>query len=63
VTLRILDDRQFAVGRALESLGDAIMLLEWRYEREADGSIARLERLREELRLAQTLLESDGRLH
>jgi len=63
LTLRIPDDRQFALGRALESLGDAIMLLEWRYEREADGSIARLERLREELQLAQMLLESNGRLH
>jgi hypothetical protein len=63
VTLSVPDDRRFQLGRALESLGDAIMLLEWRYEREADGSIARLERLREELQLAQALLESDGRLH
>ena len=57
------DDRQFQLTRALESLADAIMLLEWRYDREAASTIARLERLREELRVAQTLLESGDTLH
>jgi hypothetical protein len=57
------DDRQFQLARALESLGDAIMLLEWRYDREAAPTIARLERLREELQLAKTLLESSDTLH
>ena len=57
------DDRRFHLTRALESLGDAIMLLEWRYEREAASTIARLERLREELRVAQALLESGDTLH
>ena len=56
-----------AMGRplieTLESLGDAIMLLEWRYDGEAASSVARLVRLRDELELAQTLLESGDRLH
>ena len=63
MTLPVPDDRRFQLARALEALGDAIMLLEWRYEREAAGSIARLERLRDELELARLLLESDDRLH
>jgi len=63
MTLAVPDDRRFHLARALESLGDAIMLLEWRYEGEAAGSVARLERLRDELELAQTLLESGDRLH
>lgn len=57
------DDRRFELDRALESLRDAIMLLEWRYDREAAGTIARLERLRDELQLAQTLLGSSDTLH
>lgn len=57
------DDRRFELARALESLADAIILLEWRYDREAAGTIARLERLREELQLAQMLLGSSDTLH
>jgi hypothetical protein len=63
VRFSVPDDRRFELARALESLGDAIMLLEWRYERDADATIARLERLREELRVAQALLESGDTLH
>ena len=63
MSLGVPDDRRFQLARALESLGDAIMLLEWRYEREAAGSIARLERLRDELQLAQRLRESSDQLH
>jgi hypothetical protein len=63
VRFSVPDDRRFELARALESLGDAIMLLEWRYDREAAPTIARLERLREELQLAQTLLESGDTLH
>jgi hypothetical protein len=63
VSVRLHDERPFLLGRALESLADAIMLLEWRYDDDASGSVARLERLREELRVAQTLLESGERLH
>ena len=43
------------VARALESLEDAIALLEWRYPYEAESSIARLEEIREELRIALVL--------
>jgi hypothetical protein len=43
------------VARALESLEDAITLLEWRYPNEAESSIARLEEIREELRIALVL--------
>lgn len=50
---------RFRLARALESLDDAITLLEWRYEREADSSIARLERIRKELRSALTLADRD----
>lgn len=57
------DDRRFELVRALESLADAIILLEWRYDLEAAGTIARLERLREELELAQMLLGSSDTLH
>jgi hypothetical protein len=63
VSVGVPDDRRFQLTRALESLGDAIMLLQWRYDGEAAGSVARLERLRDELELAQTLLQSDERLH
>ncbi len=58
-----LDYRPWRLARALESVDDAITLLEWRYDGDADGSIAKLERLREELRTAHALLESDERLH
>jgi hypothetical protein len=58
-----LDHRRFRLARALESLVDAITLLEWRYESDAESSIAKLERLHEELRVAHALLESDDRLH
>ncbi len=63
MSLGVPDDRQFQLARALESLGDAIMLLEWRYDSEAAPTIARLERLLHELQLAQTLLESGDTLH
>jgi hypothetical protein len=43
------------VAQALESLEDAITLLEWRYSYEAQPSIARLEQIREELRTALAL--------
>ena len=46
------------VAQALESLEDAITLLEWRYSHEAEPSIARLERIREELRTALLLAGS-----
>jgi len=61
--MRLHDDRRFQLGRALESLADAIMLLEWRYDDDASGTVARLERLRDELQLAQALLETGERLH
>jgi hypothetical protein len=48
------------VEQALESLEDAITLLEWRYSHEADPSIARLERIREELRTALLLAGSSS---
>jgi len=46
------------VTQALESLEDAITLLEWMYSHEAEPSIARLERIREELRTALLLAGS-----
>jgi hypothetical protein len=57
------DPRRVQLARALESVDDAIMLLEWRYERDAEPSVAKLRDLREELRLADALLESERRLH
>lgn len=63
MTLVVPDDRRFQLARALESLGDAIMLLEWRYERDAEPTVAKLRVLRDELRLAETLLASGDRLH
>jgi hypothetical protein len=57
------DARRIQLARALESVDDAIMLLEWRYERDAEPSVAKLRDLREELRLADTLLQSERRLH
>jgi len=63
VTARVLEERRLLLARAVESLADAIMLLEWRYEREAAPSVAKLECLRDELQLAQTLLENGNRLH
>jgi hypothetical protein len=52
------------LARALESVDDAIDLLEWRYERDAESSIDRLERLRDDLLVAHALLVADdGRLH
>lgn len=50
--------------RALESVDDAIDLLEWRYEGEADSSITRLQRLRDDLLVAHALLAADdSRMH
>jgi hypothetical protein len=50
--------------RALESVDDAIDLLEWRYDREAESSISRLQRLRDDLLVAHALLVADeARLH
>ena len=49
------DSDRSRVARALESLDDAITLLEWRYPYEAESSIARLEEIREELRIALVL--------
>lgn len=50
--------------RALESVEDAITLLEWRYDREAESSITRLQRLRDDLLVAHALLVADDdRLH
>ena len=57
------DPRRAQLWRALASVDDAIMLLEWRYERGAEPSVAKLRDLREELRLADALLDSEGRLH
>jgi hypothetical protein len=45
------------LARALDSLEEAIDLLQWRYDRDADESVARLEDLRDELRLALVLAE------
>ena len=61
--LTLRDPRGFQLARALESVDDAIMLLEWRYERDADPSVEKLRALREELRLAEVLLASGDRLH
>jgi len=58
-----LDQRRIRLARALESVVDAIRLLESRYESDAAASIAKLERLHEELRVAHALLESDELLH
>ena len=58
-----LDYRRWRLARALESVEDAITLLEWRYERDAEPTVAKLRTLREELRLAETLLASGDRLH
>jgi hypothetical protein len=53
---RAIDDwGRVRLAQALESLDDAITLLEWRYSFEAESSIARLERIREELRMALAL--------
>jgi hypothetical protein len=50
--------------RALESVDDAIDLLEWRYDRDAESSIDRLQRLRDDLLVAHALLAADDqRLH
>jgi hypothetical protein len=58
-----LDRRRWRLARALESVDDAITLLEWRYEHDAEASIAKLQRLRDELRNAHELLETGQRLH
>jgi hypothetical protein len=63
MTLPMPDPRSFQLARALESVGDAIMLLEWRYERDAEPSVAKLRALQEELRLAEVLLASGEQLH
>ena len=57
------DPRRVQLARALDSVDDVIMLLEWRYDRDAELSVAKLQALREELRLADALLESEHRLH
>jgi hypothetical protein len=57
------DERRLLLARAVESLADAIVLLEWRYEVDAVTGIAKLEHLREELQLAQAMLDSGDRLH
>jgi hypothetical protein len=45
------------LAQALNSLAEAIDLLQWRYDRDADESVARLEDLRDELQLALVLAE------
>ena len=50
-------DSEKPLAHALDSLEEAIGLLQWRYDRDADDSIARLEDLRDELRLALVLAE------
>ena len=57
------DPRRVQLARALESVDDVIMLLEWRYEPGVELSVAKLRDLREELRLADALLDSERRLH
>jgi hypothetical protein len=59
----VLDLRRMQLARALESVDDAIMLLEWRYEGDAEPSVAKLRTLRDELRFADALLEGEHRLH
>jgi hypothetical protein len=54
-----LADSGARLERALESLDDAIELLKWRYDGDADPS---LECLRDELRLALALAGCDARL-
>src|SRR5262249_57706452 len=54
VTPRGLGESGERLARALESLTDAIELLQWRYEREADPNAARPEVLRAGRRLALT---------
>lgn len=50
--------------RALESVDDAIDLLAWRYDHEAESSIVRLQRLKDDLIVAHALLDGAGeRLH
>ena len=52
------------IAQALASVEDAITLLEWRYDREAEASITRLQRLRDDLLVAHALLVVDeDRLH
>ena len=50
-----ITESETRLERALDSLDEAIELLEWRYDRDAGTSIARLENLRDELRLALVL--------
>jgi hypothetical protein len=57
-----VEDSGERLAKALLSLDDAIELLQWRYDRDADQSVTRLERLRDELRLALALAECDTRL-
>jgi hypothetical protein len=50
---RAVDDwGRLRIAQALESLEDAITLLEWRYSYEAEPSITRLQQIRDELRTA-----------
>lgn len=49
--------------RALESVDDVIVLLDWRYQEEALSSIAKLECLRTELKLGLALAGADAPLH
>jgi hypothetical protein len=53
---RAVDDwGQLRIAQALDSLEDAITLLEWRYSYEAEPSITRLQQIRDELRTALLL--------
>jgi hypothetical protein len=64
----VITSGQFAtrerLAQALASVEDAITLLEWRYDGEAETSIMRLQRLRDDLLVAHALLVVDeDRLH
>jgi hypothetical protein len=62
VILDSLDESEARLSRALESVDQAITLLDWRYQGEAAGSIDLLRRLRDDLRVAIALVESDPQL-
>jgi hypothetical protein len=57
-----LGESEARLSRALESVDQAISLLDWRYQGEAAPSIALLQRLRDDLRVAIALVESDPQL-
>ena len=48
---------------ALQSVDDAITLLEWRYDHEAAPSVERLESLAAEIRVALVLADTHGSPH